>query len=127
MATSTPLTEKTFDRVLACFAIPYGWVTGERGLTVITNEGDHQSGFGGLMVELRQRGWARSGIDLLKTWALADNLAMTLADFTRYKADGSVLEKGRACYTARRDHKSWKILAISEIKPPFLGPGDVLR
>ena len=38
------------DQVLACFAIPYGWVTGERGLTVITNEGDHQSGFGGLMV-----------------------------------------------------------------------------
>jgi hypothetical protein len=115
------------DQVLACFGIPYGWLTGERGLTVIASEGDHQNGFSRLMLELKQRGWARSGVDLLKTWPLADNLAMTLADFTRYKVDGSVLEKGRACYTARRDGTSWKIVAIGEIKPPFLGTGDVHR
>jgi hypothetical protein len=112
------------DRVVGCFAIPYGWVTGERGLAAITNEGDHRNGFSRLMLELRQRGWVRSGINLLKTWALSDNLAMTLADFTRYRADGSMLENGRACYTALRDSDSWKIIAITEIKPPFLGPGD---
>jgi hypothetical protein len=91
------------------------------------NESDHRSGLSRLMLELQQRDWARSAIDLTKTWALADNLAMTLADFTRYKADGSVLEKARACYTARHDGKSWKIVAISEVKPPFLGPGNVAR
>jgi hypothetical protein len=58
---------------------------------------------------------------------LADNLGMTMADYTRYKADGSFLERGRACYIVRRDGKSWKIVALSEVKPPFLGPGDIAR
>jgi len=58
--------------------------------------------------------------------ALAEDLAMILADVTRHKADGSILEWVRACYTVRRDTKSWKIV-MSEVKPPFLGPGDLTR
>jgi ketosteroid isomerase-like protein len=115
------------DHFLACFAIPYAWVTGERGLLVTTTEADHQKGFSRIMLDIKQRGWARSGIDRLKTWALAENLGMILADYKRYKADGSILEQGRACYTARRQDQSWKIVALSEIKPPFLGPGDIPR
>lgn len=115
------------DHFLGCFGIPYGWVTGERGLTVTTSEDDHQSGFSRIMLDIKQRGWARSAIDQLKTWALGDNLGMILADYTRYKADGSILERGRACYTARRDGKAWKIIALSEIKPGYLGPGDIAR
>ncbi len=69
----------------------------------------------------------RSGIDSIKAWALADNFGMILSDVTRYKADNSVLEKIRAMYMVRRDGGQWKIMTISEIKPPFLGPGDVAR
>ncbi len=79
------------------------------------------------MADLKERGWVRSSIDRLKTWALAEDLAMILADVTRHKADGSVLEQLRACYTVRRDAKGWKIVTLSEVKPPFLGPGDVAR
>ena len=79
------------------------------------------------MKTLKERGWMRSGIDRLKTWALADNLGMILSDVTRYKTDGSVLEKLRACYMVRRDGNAWKIVTISEIKAPFLGPGDLAR
>jgi len=79
------------------------------------------------MSDLKERGWARSAIDQLKAWPLADDLAMILADVSRYKADGSVLERVRACYTVRRDVNNWKIITLSEVKPPFLGPGDLTR
>jgi hypothetical protein len=79
------------------------------------------------MADLKERGWARSDIDQLRTWPLAEDLAMILADVTRYKVDGSVLERVRACYTVRRDTRNWKIVTLCEIKPPFLGPGDLPR
>jgi hypothetical protein len=115
------------DRFLDFFAIPYAFVTGERGLMTTASEGDHQNAFSRIMLDIKNRGWARSGIDKLKTWVYTSDLGMILADYTRYKADNSILEQGRACYTVRRDGKSWKIVTLSEIKAPFLGPGDVQR
>jgi hypothetical protein len=58
---------------------------------------------------------------------MAENLGMILADVTRHKSDRSTLERVRACYTLRRDAKGWKIVAMAEIKPPYLGPGDIAR
>jgi ketosteroid isomerase-like protein len=116
-----------FDHFSNCFALPYAWVTGERGLSTVADEGAHKNGFGRIMADLKARGWVRSGVDLFKAFALADNLGMIVADYTRYKKDGAILEQGRACYTLRRDAKSWKIVTVSEIKPPYLGPGDIPR
>ena len=115
------------DRFYDCFAVPYGTVSGERGLTTVANDADHRNGFRRTMKMLKERGWVRSDIDRIKAWALADNLAMIVSDVTRRKTDNSILEKVRACYLLRRDSNSWKIVTISEIKPPFLGPGDVTR
>jgi hypothetical protein len=109
------------------FAYPYAWISGERGLSQCATEGDHQRMFGKIMVDLKDRGWARSAVDRTKTWPLAENLGMILADVTRHKRDGSILEQVRACYTLRRDAKGWKIVALAEIKPPYLGPGDLPR
>jgi hypothetical protein len=44
-----------------------------------------------------------------------------------FKANGSVLEQVRPCYTVRRDAENWKIVTVSEVAPPFLGPGDLPR
>lgn len=115
------------DAFSATFDFPYAWVTGRHGLSQCASQSDHQRSFATIMTDLKQRGWARSGIDQLKTWPLAEDVAMILADVTRYKADGSVLERVRACYTLRRDAKDWKILTLSEVRPPFLGPGDLAR
>jgi hypothetical protein len=115
------------DRFFDCFAQPYAAVSGERGLTTVANETDNRKSFGGTMTALKKRGWARSGIDRIKAWALAENLGLILSDVTRYQADNSVLEKIRACYMLRRDGASWKIMTISEVKPPYLGPGDIPR
>ena len=115
------------DAFTESFAYPYAWISGRHGLSQCATEGDHQRSFGKIMADLKERGWARSNVDRLKTWALAEDLAMILADATRYKADGSVLERVRACYTVRRDGKGWKIVSLSEVRPPFLGPGDIAR
>lgn len=115
------------DRFYDCFALPYGIVSGERGLITIASEGEHRKNFGRSMVALKERGWSRSVIGRIKAWALADNQAMIVTDVARVKADNSELEKVRACYLLRRDGDSWKIVTIGEVKPPFLGPGDIPR
>jgi ketosteroid isomerase-like protein len=115
------------DAFTESFAYPYAWITGRHGLSQCATEGDHQRGFGKIMADLKERGWGRSDIERLKTWALAEDLAMILADVIRYKADGLILERVRACYVVRRDLKGWKIVTLSEVKPPFLGPGDLPR
>ncbi|MBV8771321.1 MAG: nuclear transport factor 2 family protein [Acidobacteriaceae bacterium] len=115
------------DAFSETFAFPYAWVTGHQGLSQCASQSDHQRSFGKIMADLKARGWARSDVDQLKAWPLAEDLAMILADVSRYKRDGSVLERVRACYTLRRDTKDWKILTLSEVRPPFLGPGDLAR
>jgi hypothetical protein len=110
-----------------CFAYPYGIITGAGGLAVIASDDHNRKGFGRAVRAIKEQGWARSGIDSIKAWALADNLGMILADVTRYKFDNSVLEHIRACYMLRRDSAVWKIMTISEVKAPFLGPGHLAR
>ena len=50
-----------------------------------------------------------------------------MADYSRHRKDGSVLERGRTCYTLRRDAGAWKIVSMLEVSEPHLGPGDLPR
>ena len=54
-------------------------------------------------------------------------MGLLMTDFTRYREDGSVLERGRACYAVRRDAGAWKIVTLMEVADPYLGPGDIPR
>jgi len=110
-----------------CFAHPYAMVSGERGLATVANDDANRKSFGGVMTALKKRGWARSGIDSITAWGMGESLGMILSDVTRYQSDNSVLEKIRACYMLRRDNAAWKIMTISEVQPPFLGPGEIPR
>ena len=113
------------DSFYDCFANPYAVISAERGIITIGN--DNRDSFARTMKVLKEHGWQRSGIDRITAWALGEDLGMLVSDVTRYKTDGSVMEKIRACYTLRRDRGKWKIVTLSEIKPPFLGPGDIAR
>src|SRR5215469_418574 len=110
------------DQLIECFAHPYAAVSGSRGLVPIADIDEHQRSFQGGAAALRNRRWARSGIDSIKAWPLTEQLGFIVSDVTRYKADDSVLESIRACYTVCRDRAAWKIVTIAEIRPPFLGP-----
>jgi hypothetical protein len=113
------------DRFYDCFANPYAVISGERGIVTVGN--DNRDSFARTMKVLKEHGWQRSGIDRITAWALGEDLGMIMSDVTRYKIDGTVMQKIRACYTLRRDGDRWKIVTITEVKPPFLGPGDISR
>jgi hypothetical protein len=117
---------KDVKAISECFACPGALVTGH-GLAQWATESDLQQLLGRYLADLKDRGWTRSEMGQLKIWPMAEDLAMVLADGTRYKADGSILEPVRNCYTVRRDANNWKIVTVSEVAPSFLGPGDFPR
>lgn len=71
------------------FACPCALITGQQGFDPYSTESDIQHVFGRFLADLKERGWVRSEIERIKTWPMAEDLAMILADVTRYKADGS--------------------------------------
>jgi len=111
------------DMYLRLFCYPNALLSGEQGMTINAKESDQQRFYQEVMASIQGRGWERTGVDRLQAWPLADNLAMLVADIVRYKKDDSVLERGRYCYTLRKDGNVWKILTLTEVKPPFPGPG----
>jgi hypothetical protein len=113
------------DQLVACFAHPYAAISGSRGFVPVAGVEEHRKSLLRAMLALKTRGWVRSEIDSVNTWPLNDHLGMIVSDVTRYKANGSVLESLRACYTLCRDDASWRIVTIVEIRPPFLGPGQI--
>jgi len=113
------------DSFYDCFANPYAVISGERGIMTIGN--DNRDSFARTMKVLKEQGWQRSDIDRITAWALGADLGMIVSDVTRYKTDGSVMEKIRACYMLRRDREKWKIMTITEVKAPFLGPANIAR
>lgn len=115
------------DLFLQSFDLPYVVLSGEHGATVCADEAARQRFYTQTMSGIQGRGWARSATDRTKVWPLAENLATLMADVTRYKKDGSILERLRAFYSLRNDGKSWKIVTISMANPPFTGPGDIAR
>jgi ketosteroid isomerase-like protein len=115
------------DLFLQSFDLPYVVLSGEHGATVCADEAARQRFYTQTMSGIQARGWSRSVTDKTKVWPLAENLATLMADVTRYKKDGSILERLRAFYTLRNDGKSWKIVTISMANPPFTGPGDIAR
>jgi hypothetical protein len=117
---------KDVSTISEYFVSPYALITGQ-GLNQCSTKNDFQLLLERILADLKERGWTHSEMGQLKIWPMAEDLAMVLADGTRYKADGSVLEPVRACYTTRRDTNNWKIVTVSEVQPPFLGPGDLPR
>lgn len=76
---------------------------------------------------MRSKGWARTAIEKTYAWPTAPDMGLLMSDFLRYRSDGSVLMRGRACYTLRREGDRLKIIAMMEVAPPMLGPGDIPR
>jgi hypothetical protein len=109
------------------FSYPWGSIGGKRGMVVIKDQADFMRAMGKSKAVLRERGWARTGIDITRAWPTADDMGLLIADFIRYREDGSALERGRACYTLRRDAGTWKIVTLMEVANPYLGPGDLPR
>jgi hypothetical protein len=80
-----------------------------------------------LLAGIKARGWVRSAFEIIRIWPMSSGHALLLTDITRYRADGSVLETGRYLYAARAAVPAWLITSVTDISPPFAGPGDFPR
>jgi ketosteroid isomerase-like protein len=110
---------KDLSAFLRVFAYPNAVLTGEQGLSVHAGEAEMATAFRQFMNALQARGWDHSRVNALQVHPLSDALALLVADYTRYRADGSVLEPGRACYMVRREEGGWKVLTLAEARPPY--------
>jgi ketosteroid isomerase-like protein len=108
---------------VGCYAHPHVMLSGQLGMVVTNTAENHQRGYQRMMETLHKSGWGHSGIDRLQIFPFSESLAQLVADVTRYKKDGSILEKLRASYMFRREDGGWKILAFGLVEAPFSGPG----
>ena len=83
------------DGFFVYYAPIFQIVSNDGGLISVTNDARFWTDY---MKALKQRGWVRSEVDRVKTWALADDLGMIIPDITRRKADNSVLDQMRGIY-----------------------------
>lgn len=109
------------------FSYPAGSIGGSRGMVVFADEAGFVESMAKAKAALRRRGWVRTGIDCVRAWPTADDMGLLMADYTRYREDGSALEHGRACYTLRRDAGGWRIITLMGVANPYRGPGDIPR
>lgn len=106
--------------------LPYALISGE-GVVVCSTTSDHERLSAQIFADLKARGWARSDVDRVRVSLYAPNHALIVSDITRRRADGSILQKNRFCYTARHDGHAWKMIAYSPVADGFLGPGNFPR
>jgi hypothetical protein len=109
------------DMYLRSFCYPNGMLSGEQGMTVNAKESDQQRFYQEVTSDIQSRGWDHTGVEKLQVAPLTESTALLLADIARYKKDNSVIESGRYCYTVRKEGGVWKVLTLTEVKPPFTG------
>jgi len=113
--------------VVRYIAAPYIMTIGGRPVMIAASDEAVRRMFDGSLADMKARGWVRSDFNIVRAWALSEHHGLLISDIRRFKADGSMLEKGRYMYTIGRAEPMWRITGVTDIAPPFTGPGDVPR
>lgn len=111
----------------ANFSFPCVLLGGKQAVTIVNDAATWLKMMASTKEIMRSKGWARTGIENTYAWPYSADSGLLMSDFLRYRDDGSVLMRGRACYTLRREDGRLKIIAMMEVAPPMLGPGDIPR
>jgi ketosteroid isomerase-like protein len=102
---------------------PHAQVIGEVGLSIVNDDADQQAWYEFVMSYLDDQDWDHTEIDDLQVWPFSATVAQLIATVTRYKPDGSVLNRARANYTLRRQDDGWRvILTFPLLEDDFRGP-----
>jgi ketosteroid isomerase-like protein len=64
-----------------------------------------------VFAEFKQLGWVRSQIDRLQAFPTAGDTGVLLADFSRWRDDGSLIVAGSGHYVMRKGTGGWRIIA----------------
>jgi ketosteroid isomerase-like protein len=89
---------------------PHAQVAGETGMSIINDDADQQAWYEFVMAYLDDQGWDHNEVEEMWVWPLSATLAQLVATSTRYRKDGSVLQRVRANYTLRRRDGTWKVV-----------------
>ncbi len=115
------------DAYAANFSFPCVLFGGRQPVTVVPDAATWIAMMANTKTIMKSNGWARTGIEKTYAWPTAPDMGLLMADFVRYRSDGSVLMRGRACYTLRSADGRWKIVAMMEVAPSMPGPGGIPR
>jgi ketosteroid isomerase-like protein len=118
---------KDMEGVCRYIAAPYVMLIGAHPTMIAPTPEAIRKQFDGALAGMVGRGWVRSDFKVVNVTPLSSDHALLLSDIIRYKADGSVLETGRYCYTIHRADPNWQITGVTDVAPPFTGPGNVPR
>ena len=110
--------------VVRYISAPYAMVIGANAPMFSPTPESVRKQFDGALADMKRRGWVRSDFKVVHTWLLSKDHALLMSDIVRYKADKSVLEKGRYIYSIRRAEPVWQITGVTNVDPGFTGPGD---
>jgi hypothetical protein len=119
--------DQNIDGVVRYISAPYVMTIGANAPMVADSAEHVRIMFEKSLAGMKGRGWARSDFKTVHIWPLSNDHALLMTDITRYKTDGSVLEKGRYIYSIRRVDPSWQITGVTDVAAPFTGPGDFTR
>ena len=126
-AYSGAFNHEDIESVVRYISAPYVMTIGGNPPMVAPTAGDVRHMFDANLVRMKGNGWTRSDYRIVHIWPLSPDHAFLLTDITRWKADGSMLEKGRYCYSVRRADPSWQVTGVTDVRKPFTGPGDFPR
>ena len=89
---------------------PHAQVIGGMGLSVVHDDAGQQDWYEFVMAYLDDQQWGRTEVNEMWVWPLSPTIAHLVADVTRYRADGSLLQQVRANYTLHRRDDTWKVI-----------------
>lgn len=99
-------------RFRALYHLP-AMVVMPQGAYAIRDTAEFDGFFGGTLERLRTQNFARSAYKRLSVKTLAPGMALAAMHWTRYRADGSVLETLGATYTLIERDGGWRIVALA--------------
>lgn len=82
------------------------------GAQPLRDQAEFDALFVPMMQRLKDQGFARSAFERLSVKRLAPNMALAAMHWTRYRADGGVLETLGATYTLVQRDGEWKLAVL---------------
>ena len=90
--------------------VPFVFIS-DQGMRVLVDPGSLETFIGQVMESLKGRAFSRSEITDMRVNQISEKIAVVSVRRTRYKADGSELERVGETYTFRKLDHDWKIAA----------------
>jgi hypothetical protein len=101
---------------------PNAGLSSDQGLVPVNSDADQERWCQEVIANADRQCWVRTDIDSLQVWPFSPSLAQLVADVSRYREDGSVLQRIRTSFMLRCRDGRWKVMTYCVVEEPFSGP-----